>query len=151
MASRKSINIYISKYFMAVRNCINIYSGKYIGFGLVIETGGERTTTIIVDIFDIVQQDLVRDTGIQLKVDEEQWKIIQGSKRQAKWVSRAMSGLRLPDTHHAQKPNKPRSDAFRPETKERISIWWPTNDTTHACAMLRPNQDDHNKFLKNPL
>ena len=64
MASRKSINIYISKYFMAVRNCINIYSGKYIGFGLVIETGGERTTTIIVDIFDIVQQDLVRDTGI---------------------------------------------------------------------------------------
>ena len=25
MASRKSINIYISKYFMAVRNCINIF------------------------------------------------------------------------------------------------------------------------------
>ena len=25
MASRKSRNIYISKYFMAVRNCINIF------------------------------------------------------------------------------------------------------------------------------
>ena len=39
--------------------------GKYIGF----ETGAEMTT-IIVDIFDTIQQ--VRDTGIQLKVDEEQ-------------------------------------------------------------------------------
>ena len=46
-------------------------SGKYIGFGLLmrIETGAERTT-IIVDIFDIIQQ--VRDTGIHLKVDDEQ-------------------------------------------------------------------------------
>ena len=43
-------------------------SGKYIGFGLKIETGAERTT--IVDIFDIVQQ--VRDTDIHLKVDDEQ-------------------------------------------------------------------------------
>ena len=43
-------------------------NGKYIGFGLRIETGAERTT--IVDIFDIIQQ--VRDTGIHLKVDEEQ-------------------------------------------------------------------------------
>ena len=41
--------------------------GKYIGFGLRIETGTERTT--IVDIFDIIQQ--VRDTGIYLKVDDE--------------------------------------------------------------------------------
>ena len=39
---------------------------KYIKFGLMIETGAERTT-IIVDIFDIIQQ--VRDTGIHLKVD----------------------------------------------------------------------------------
>ena len=46
-------------------------SGKYISFGLRIETGAERTT-LIVDIFDIIQQ--VRDTGIHLKVlvDEEQ-------------------------------------------------------------------------------
>ena len=44
-------------------------SGKYIGFGLKIETGADRTT-VIEDIFDIIQQ--VRDTGIQLKVDEEQ-------------------------------------------------------------------------------
>ena len=43
-------------------------SGKYTGFGLRIETGAERTT--IVDIFDIIQQ--VQDTGIHLKVDEEQ-------------------------------------------------------------------------------
>ena len=34
-------------------------SGKYIGFGLRIETGTERTT-IIVDIFNIIQT--VRDT-----------------------------------------------------------------------------------------
>ena len=42
-------------------------SGTYIGFGLRIETGAERTT--IVDIFDIIQQ--VRETGIRLKVYEE--------------------------------------------------------------------------------
>ena len=40
-----------------------------MGFGLRIETGAERTT-IIVDIFDIIQQ--VRGTGIHLKVDDEQ-------------------------------------------------------------------------------
>ena len=49
---------------------VNVYetpsgSGKYIRFGLRIETGAERTTIIIVDIFDIIQQ--VRDTGIHLK------------------------------------------------------------------------------------
>ena len=38
-----------------------------IGFGSRNETGAERTT-IIVDIFDILQP--VRDTGIHLKVDE---------------------------------------------------------------------------------
>ena len=43
-------------------------SGKYIGFGLRIETGAERTT--IVAIFDIIQQ--VPETGIHLKVDDEQ-------------------------------------------------------------------------------
>ena len=37
-------------------------------FGLRIETGAERTT-IIVDIFDIIQQ--VRDTGILLEVFKE--------------------------------------------------------------------------------
>ena len=46
-------------------------SGKYIEFGLRIETGAERTPpSIIVDIFGIIQQ--VRDTGIHLKADEEQ-------------------------------------------------------------------------------
>ena len=43
-------------------------SGKYMEFGLRIETGAERTT--IVDIFRIIHQ--VRGTGIHLKVDEEQ-------------------------------------------------------------------------------
>ena len=38
----------------------------------------------MVDIFNIIQQ--ARDTGIHLEVDEEQWKITQGSKRQAKWL-----------------------------------------------------------------
>ena len=59
-------------------------------------------TTIIVHIV-IIQK--VHDTGIHLKVDEEQWKITQGSKRQAKWVwsPRAMSGLWFPGTTHAQK------------------------------------------------
>ena len=48
------------------------YSGsgkKYIGFGLRIETGAEGTT-IIVDIFDLIQQ--VRDTDIHLTEDEKQ-------------------------------------------------------------------------------
>ena len=37
------------------------------------------------DIFNIIQK--VQDTGIHLEVDEEQWKITQGSsKGQAKWV-----------------------------------------------------------------
>ena len=40
----------------------------YIGFGLRIETGAERTT--MMDIFDIIQR--VRDTGIHLKIDDEQ-------------------------------------------------------------------------------
>ena len=46
----------------------------------------------------------VQDTVIHLEVDEGQWKTTQGSKRQAKWVwsPRTMSGLRLPDTLHAQ-------------------------------------------------
>ena len=41
--------------------------GKYIEFGLRIETGAKRTT--IVDILDIIQK--VRDTVIHLKVCEE--------------------------------------------------------------------------------
>ena len=52
-------------------------SGKYIRFGLRIETGAERTT--IVDIFDIIQQ--VRDTGIHLKVDEEPKSVSRGPQK----------------------------------------------------------------------
>ena len=109
-------------------------SGKYIGFELRIETGAERTTVVNVDIFDIIQQ--VRDTDIHLKIDEEQWKITQGSKRQAKWVwsPSAMSGLRLPDTPHScTKIKQTTVHSFRPETRERRSIWWPTNDTHALC------------------
>ena len=53
----------------------------------------------------------VHDPVIHLEVDEEQWAITQGSKRQARWVwsPHTMSGLRLPDTPHAQhQHNDPR-------------------------------------------
>ena len=53
----------------------------------------------------------VQDAVIHLEVDEEQWAITQGSKRQARWVwyPRTMSGLRLPDFPHAQhQHNDPR-------------------------------------------
>ena len=43
-----------------------------------------RGPMIDVDIFNVIQK--VQDTVIHLEVDEEQWKITQGSKRQAKWV-----------------------------------------------------------------
>ena len=68
--------------------------------------GNEDRVDHDVDIFNIIQR--VQDTVIHLEVDEEQWKITQGSKRQAKWVRspRAMSCLRLPDTPHARKQQR---------------------------------------------
>ena len=45
----------------------------------------------------------VRDTGIHLKVDEEQWKITQGSKRQAGGsgpLAHYLSRLRRTDSPH---------------------------------------------------
>ena len=51
-------------------------SGKYIEFG----SNGTERTTIIADIFNIIQT--VRDTGIHLKGDEEEeWNITQGKVR----------------------------------------------------------------------
>ena len=47
-----------------------------LGSGLKLEQRGPN-----VDIFNIIQ--IVQDTVIHLEVDEEQWKITQGSKRQA--------------------------------------------------------------------
>ena len=44
-------------------------SANFIGFGLRVEIGTGRTT--ILGIFDIIQT--VRNIGIHLKVDEEQW------------------------------------------------------------------------------
>ena len=75
-------------------------SGKYIGFGLRIETGVERTT--IVDIFDIIQQ--ARDTSIHLKVGKSKWRITRGSKRQAGGTGSLvhyLSGLRRTDAPHS--------------------------------------------------
>ena len=62
-----------------------------------IETRTKRTHDV--DIFNVIQK--VQATVIHLEVDEEQWKITEGSKRQAKWVwsSRTMSGLLLYDAH----------------------------------------------------
>ena len=54
-------------------------------------------------IFNIIQK--AQDTSIHLEVDEEQWKITQGCQRQAKsgyGPQVTMSGLRLPNTPHAQ-------------------------------------------------
>ena len=52
-------------------------------FRLRIERGTERAT--ILDIFDTVQT--LRNTGIYLKVDEEKWRIAQGSIIRGKPVS----------------------------------------------------------------
>ena len=54
-----------------------------------------------VDIFNIIQK--VQDTVIHLEVDEEQWEITQGSKRQAKitgFLAKCLSGLRHTDAPH---------------------------------------------------
>ena len=72
------------------------------GHLVVLENTYEDREDHGVDFFNIIQK--VQDTVIHLEVDKEQWKITQGSKRQAKWAwfPRAMSGLRLPDIPHAQ-------------------------------------------------
>ena len=74
-----------------------------------------------VDIFNIIQK-VQDDTGIHLEVDEEQWKITQGSKRQAKWVwfPRTMSGLRFPATPHAQDQTQRSKRLDRKQTKEYL-------------------------------
>ena len=55
------------------------------------------------DIFNIIQ--IVQDTVIHLKVDEEQWEVTQGSKRQAERtgsLAQYLSGLRHTDDLHTQ-------------------------------------------------
>ena len=96
-----------------------------------------------VDIFNIIQK--VQDTVIHLEVDEEQWKITQGSQRQAKyvWSPRAVSCLRLPDTPHAQKSTT--IHAVRPEA--RTEKYLVANEMTSGVP--RTHQGDH-KFLKSP-
>ena len=63
----------------------------------------------------------VHDPVNHLEVDEEQWEITKGSKRQARWVwsPRTMSGLRLPDTLMLN--TNTTIHAFRPVTKEGVS------------------------------
>ena len=54
-----------------------------------------------VDIFNIIQK--VQDTVIHLEVDEEQWEITQGSKRQAErtgFLAQYLSELRHTDAPH---------------------------------------------------
>ena len=74
-----------------------------------------------VDIFNVIHK--VQGTVIHLEVDEEQWKITQGSKRQAKrvWSPRTMSGLRLPDTPHAQHQTQRSTHLDRKQTKEYLA------------------------------
>ena len=86
-------------------------SDKYIGFGLRIETGTKRTTIVCVYVcvffplildFNVIQT--VRDTGIHLEVDEKQWSIARGSKRQAGgpgFLASYLSRLRHTDAPHA--------------------------------------------------
>ena len=64
----------------------------------------------------------VQDAVIHLEVDEEQWAITQGSKRQARWVwsPRTMSGLYGFQILLMLNTNTT-IHAFRPETKEGVS------------------------------
>ena len=74
-------------------------SGKYIGYWLRMETGTAMIP--IADIFNMIPK--VRGTGIHLKVDEEQWRITRGSKRQAGGsgpLAHYMSKLKRIDTPH---------------------------------------------------
>ena len=74
---------------------------------------------------------------IHLKVDEEQWEITPGSKRQAKcvWSPRAMPDLRLLDTPHAQKG----SHDPRLYTGNKIKEKYLLVKGWHACEMPRTN------------
>ena len=69
-------------------------------FGLRVETRTERAGPDV-DIFNITQ--IVQDTVIHLEVDEEQWEVTQGSKRQAErtgFLAQYLSGLRHTDAPH---------------------------------------------------
>ena len=63
--------------------------------------GNENREDHDVDIFNIVQK--IQDTVIHLEVDEDQWEITQGSKRQAErtgFLAQYLSGLRYTDAPH---------------------------------------------------
>ena len=83
-----------------------------------IETRTKRTHDVDINIIQKVQ-----DTVIHLEVDEEQWKITQGSKRQVKWVwsPRTMPVQRLPDTPHAQHQTQRSTRLGRKQTKEYLA------------------------------
>ena len=61
-----------------------IRSGKYNMISVKDWTEDKEDPDDDVDIFNIIQT--VQDTVVHLGVDEEQWRITQGSKRQARWV-----------------------------------------------------------------
>ena len=100
--------------------CNNILLHWVLRRSHYVETRIKRTHDV--DILNVIQK--VQDTVIHLEVDEEQWKITQGSKRQAKWVwsPRTMSGLRLPDTGtpHAQHETQRSTPLGREQTKEYL-------------------------------
>ena len=86
---------------------------------------------------------LTQDTVIHMEVDEEQWKITQGSKRQAKWVwsPRAMSGLRLPDAPHALKHKQRSTRLDRKQETEKIAVevlayFWTVANQGRSCRYL---------------
>ena len=73
----------------------------YIGCEAVVTTLKQNRQDHDVDIFNIIQK--VKDIVIHLEVDEEQWEVTQGSKRQAErtgFLAQYLSGLRHTDASH---------------------------------------------------
>ena len=109
----------------------------------------ERTT--IVDIFNIIQT--VRDTGIHLKVDKEQWRIAQGSNRQASgYGPHVVCNVRATTPRYSSctvknKQTKHTVLAFRLENQKRrfIEIFGDQQMTSICCtsnskvAILHPS------------
>ena len=111
-------------------------------YGLRIETGTERAT--IVDIFNIIQK--VRDTGIRLKVDEEQWKIAQESKRQASGYDPRVCDVWATAPRYSSCSKKNTVHAFRPENQKRREV---SGDQRMASMCCASNRSIH-KLLKSP-
>ena len=86
--------------------------------------GAERT--IIADIFNIIQK--VRDTGIHLKVDEEQWKITRGSKRQASGYGPRVCDVRATAPRYSSSTVKKPQSTRLDRKSERTEKYLMTNE-----------------------